>query len=280
MIHNRLPEFNQVSAGKTSQLRIPAYQLTLKRMQLRFGGTLMNAGLINEIRLKLGTSTRWSASGAQLLGINGYKAIAAGALFLPLDFSERDFRSILGEEIGGWDLALLNDPLYLEVDIGAGASAPTMYANAWFTPPQIDPNKKDQGQLVQKYVRATFQANAIGNTRNQLPFDPKGALIKRVFLTYTGTDHTPSADGNLNKLEVKKNGGVVWEQTCLDARESQFEYDKVPQSKTYVADFTLDNNLSGALKTADAQALEFNAFLTAADQITAIFDVLDKPYNL
>src|SRR5882672_4572704 len=136
MILNRLPEFNQVSAGRTSQLRIPPYALTLKAMELRFGGTSMNAGLITEMRLKLGTSTRWSATGPQLLMMNAYKSIPIDSLHLPVDFSERDARNIFAEEMGGWDLDQLKDPLYFEVDIAAGAVAPTMYAQAWFTPPQ------------------------------------------------------------------------------------------------------------------------------------------------
>lgn len=278
MINQRLPEFNQVSAGKTSQLKIPKYDLTLKGIELRLGGTFTKAH-ITEMRLKLGTSPRSSISGAQLDMMNSYLSKAGDAIHIPWDFSERDAKDIIAEEIGGWDLSKLADDLYLEVDISSAAVAPTMYAMAWFTPPQGDDPKA--GQLVQKYVRVSFNASATGNARNQLPFDPKGAIVKRAFITYTGTDWTPSADGNTNKLEVKKNGGVIWEPTCTDARYFQQRYRKVPQSKVLVADFMLDNNLSGALRSSDAKALEWNLFQTAADTgVVAIFDVLDKPYNL
>ena len=278
MIEQRLPEFNQVTAGKTSQLPIPKYDLTLKAIELRMGGTTFRYSDISEIRFKLGTSPRWSISGTQLASILGYKTQALDGLHLPIDFSEREGKDIIAEEVGGWDLTKLSDQLFLEVDIASTASAPSMYAQAWFTPPQgADASK---GQLVQKYVRWTQQLNATGNTRNQLNFDPKGAIIKRAFYFYGGTDWTPSADGNLNKIEVKKNGGTVFDQTCFDARYSQVRYRHNPQSKIFVVDFMIDNNLSGALRTADAKALEQNLFVTAADQVTAIYDVLDKPYNL
>lgn len=278
MINQRLPEFNQVAAGKTSQLKIPKYDLTLKAIELRLGGAFTKAN-ISEMRLKLGTSPRSSVSGAQLDMMNSYSAKTTDALHLTWDFSERDAKDIIAEEVGGWDLSKLDDDLYLEVDIASAAVAPTMFAMAWFTPPQG--TDKTKGQLVQKYVRVAFNASATGQARNQLPFDPKGAIVKRAFFTYTGTDWTPSADGNTNKVEVKKNGGVIWEPTCTEARFFQQRYRKVPQSKVLVADFMIDNNLSGALRSADAKALEWNLFQTAADTgVVAIFDCLDKPYNL
>jgi hypothetical protein len=180
-------------------------------------------------------------------------------------------------------MSKLADDLYLEVDVSGAAVGPTLYVMGYFTPPQGDVKQGDPNsyqQLVQKYVRVNFQANGTGGTRNQLPFDPKGAIVKRAFVNYTGTDWTTSADGNLTKIEAKKNGGVVHELGCLDNRFVQQVYRKTPQSKYYVVDFIPDNNLSGALRSADAKAMEWNCFLTAADNLTAVFDVLDKPYNL
>jgi len=277
MIEQRLPEFNQVTSAKTSQLKIPKYDLTLKALELRL--TNITKAQINEVRLKLGTSPRSALSGIQLQTYNDYLGLASDPLHLTWNFSERDGKDIISEEIGGWDLTKLDDDLYLEVDLASGLSSPGMYAMAWFTPPQgADASK---GQLVQKFVRVAFNASAIGNTRNQMPFDPKGAIVKRALVTYTGTDWTPSADGNTNKFEVKKNGGVVWEPVCSDARYFQTRYRKVPQSKALIADFMLDNNLSGALRTADAKSIEWNLFQTAADTgVVTIFDLLDKPYNL
>jgi hypothetical protein len=160
-----------------------------------------------------------------------------------------------------------------------------MYCLGWLTPPQgpkTDAKGNPAVQPVQKFIRANFQAPATGNARNAFPWDPKGSLIKRLFLQYSaGNDWTPTANGNLVKLEVKKNGGVVWELECCDARFDQVRYRHVPQSRLYVVDFIDDNNLSGALRTADATALEFNAFVTTAEtQVTMIADVLDLPYNL
>jgi len=285
MFNNRLPEFNQVTAGKTSLLKIPKYALTLKGLKLRLGGTTFLKSHITELRLKIGSTTRSAISGAQLDAINSYKALAQDPLHLYWMLSERDAKDIIAEESGGWDMRKIPDDIYLEADISSSASAPSLYALAWFTPPQgplTDAKGNQVGQLIQKYVRASFQAPSTGVTRNAFPWDPKGAIIKRLFLQYAaGSDWTLSTNGNFTKLEVKKNGGVVWELECADARYDQVTYKHVPQSRLYVVDFILDNNASGALRTSDASALEFNAFVTAAEtSVTMIADVIDAPYNL
>jgi hypothetical protein len=130
-----------------------------------------------------------------------------------------------------------------------------------------------------KPIKSDVNAAIAGNV-NSLPFDPKGAIVQRAYFSYLGTDWTTTADGNVNRIIVKKNGLTVSEMGCYDARFVQQEYRKVPQSRLHVVDFIVDNNLSGALVTEDAKALEWNLFPTAADTVTAYFEVLDKPYNL
>ena len=80
---------------------------------------------------------------------------------------------------------------------------------------------------------------------------------------------------------MKKNGlTIVGELADVDARFMQSEYRKVPQSKMHVVDFCFDNNISGAVKTADAQSLEILATFAAADSGAMMVEVLDAPYNL
>ena len=85
---------------------------------------------------------------------------------------------------------------------------------------------------------------------------------------------------NIAKFEVKKDGITRWE---LDDMENRFylqERKRVPQNKLYLLDLCADDNLTGALVTANAKSIEFAVTLTATDNGIILFDVLDAPYNL
>lgn len=278
MFNQRLPEFNQVSAGKTSMLKVPKYALTLKQLEFVLGGTFTKAQM-TEIRVKIGTKTVIAVSGSQLDTINQYRGLFADAYHLTLDLSERDARDIVAEELGGLDLSKLQDDVYVEVDISGAAVSPTLFCYSWWTAPQGD--SADPKQLMRKLVRLGYNASATGQ-KNSVPFDPKTALVTRAYCFFgAGSDWTTSANGNIPKFEVKKNGQVIHEMTDLDNRYAQQRYRRVPQSRLFVVDFIIDNNLSAALVTADAAALEWNVYPTVAEpSLVVVFEVLDKPYNL
>lgn len=278
MINQALPAFLNVVPGGVATLRIPRYEMTINRITLELGGTTFTKALITDIKVKLGVRTVWNVNGSAAGGeagtrldqINRYKGLDFDAKFLTIDFSERDAPSIQGKEIGGYDLSVIKDDMIIEVTIAAGAVAPTLNASLWMTPPQGNP-------LINKLLYMPASTNAAG--KFALNFNPQGALIKRAFMFYGGADWTGVANGNLNALEVKKDGLVVHDLGCLRNRFVQKEYRKVPQTKLYVFDPIVDNNASAYLKTADAKSLEFNAFLTAADSLHVYFELLDAPYN-
>lgn len=283
MFNQRLPDFQPVVAGQTAMLKIPRYALTLNRLVLRLGGTTFTKALISKIEIKLGSRTVYlsdtvgSLAGGTILDMmNKYRGIFDQATNLTIDFTERDFMTIAAREIGGYDMSKLGDDLYLNVTIAAGASAPTLYAIAMFTPPQGKDIETDQ--LVQKLVYVPYSFANGG--RYLVNFDPKGALIKRIYATFTGTDGSATAEQNLSKFEVKKNNSVVHELASTDNKFFQKEFGKVPQAQMHVVDFCTDNNLSGALVTADARALEFAPTFIAADSGALLFEVLDTPTNL
>jgi hypothetical protein len=279
----RLPDFNTVAANSTATLRVPKWALTLCRIVLSLGGTTFTAALITDIRIKVGSRVVWSlttaagvAAGTALTRINAYRGVFTQAGQLTIDFTERDFLNNVTRELGGYDMSKLADELFIEVVIGA-AVAPTLIAYGLFTPPQGESD--DPTQAVQKILSVPYSYAAAG--RYNIPFEPRGAIIKRAYALYAGTDWTTTANGNLARFEVKKNAlTVLGEVLDLDHRFIQQEYRKVPQTRMHVVDFTFDNNLSGALKTSDAQALEFLATFTAADSGIVYFECLDAPYNL
>lgn len=269
MINQQLPPFLNVVSSGVATLRVPRYQLTLNRIQLALGGTAFTKAMITDIKLKLGVRTVYNITGPRLDAINKYKGIYDHANFLTIDFTERDAPTIQGKEIGGYDLSVLQDDLTIEVTI-TGATAPTLAAAGWFTPPQGN-------SLISKILYFPASTQVAG--KFPVNFNPMGALIKRVHFFYAGADWTASADGNINRLEVKKNGLVVHDLPCTWNRFTQQEYRKVPQSRMYTYDPIVDNNASGYLVTNDARSLEFNTFLTAGDSVSCYVELLDAPFN-
>lgn len=366
-IVNKAPTFLPQTAGQKAICMIPRYGLTLTRAQLRLGGTFTKAQ-IDRIVVRLGNHNIWDLTGSELDALNKYKGLYDDAYHLTLPFDERDASDIVGKELGGIDMSKLDENVYIDVDINSAASSPTLACRLFLTPPQGD----DPNQLVKKLIKATSPTMASGD--NDINWNPKGALLQRAYLRYTGTDwcgttgtatawsgntgngamgavtvsaaakigthkivivepgtnvgtfihEDPSgvlvsargvvasaysggglaftladgatdfavgdgfdivvseaSNGNINSLVVKKNGVPIWEDmSCVDARFIQKEFKKVPQTKMYVYDPIVDNNQSAAVVTADATSFMVRPNLTASDTVTAIFEVLDKPYNL
>lgn len=271
MILQPLPPFLNVVATGVATLRVPKYANTLTRIVLALGGTALTKAMLTDIKIKIGARLVYNVTGSRLDAINKYKGIQDNAGFLTIDFTERDATGdIRPKEVGGYDLTTFADDLTVEVTI-TGATAPTLEATAFLTPPQGNP-------MIHKLVYVPASSAVAGKFPVQI--FPRGALIKRVHFFYGGADWGAAANGNLNRLEVKKSGYVIWDASCLAARYMQQEYRKVPQSKLYVYDPIMDNNMSGLLATADATSMEFNTFLTAADTLNCYLELLDLPGNV
>lgn len=285
MFNLKLPDFNPVSAGQTATIKLPKWALTLLQISLRFSGTTMTKAEIEAITLKIGTRSKWSvptvgalSAGQVLDKLNKQMGIYDDANRLSINLWDPLQEVGALKEIGGWDMSKFSDDVYLEVKIKSTAVAPVMYANAWLTDPQGATAADPTGQLVTGLIVQPYSYSAGG--RFGVPFEPKGALVKRLSMIYTGADGTATTNGNVSKFEIKKNGSTVWE---LEDQENRFwlqERKRVPQAKSYLLDLCGDNNLSGALVTAGAQSLEFAPTLTATDNGVIFYEVLDAPYNL
>lgn len=282
MFNKPAQQFVGVAAGSIATLRIPAEEFTLVGTKLILGGTTFDKTKIDRIRVKIGPRVIWDLLGTQINSINNYKNGADNAAYLILDFTERDQAIFPVKEVGGIDLmaVLPIGEVFIDVFINAGAVAPTLTAINYFEPAQ-------QNSYVLKFVPFTFTQAAAG--KFTLPLSLRGALLKRLHLFYTGTNWGAAANGNLSRLEAKKNGLVFFDQYDRDARFDQAQFKKVPQAQLYVADFLVDNNHDAHIMTMRQtkqgmvyDAFEFNAYLTDAGgaTVTAIAEVLDAPTNL
>lgn len=285
MIYLKLPPFNPVANGVRSTTQVQRWQMTLGRIVLAFlggGANSISKTTISEIVVKIGARVVFGPiSGADLDKLNKHRGIYDQSDRLTIDLTERDALSAIAKEIGGIDLpALGNDDVFVEVVNNAGAGTPALYALGGFTTLQFDPSKPQaDGQLIKKVL--VYQIPTSGGTAVTWMPDFKGAIVQRVHFAYAGTDWTATANGNVQTVELKKNGIAVWDRlACLDNRFLLQEQRKVPQSRWYSLDFVHDNVNSSALWTRDATSIEFNLALGATDTVRAIVECLDVPSNL
>lgn len=283
MIYLKLPPFNPVANGTRSTCAVQRYDMTLGRVLLKFvGANSITKATISEIVVKVGARVVFGPiSGAELDAMNKYRGIFDQADSLTIDFTERDALSVVGKEIGGIDIpALGGEDVFIEVVNSAAAGVPALYALGGFTALQFDPRTPNvDGQLIKKVL--AYQIPTSGGTSVTWTPAFKGAIVQRIHFKYTGTDFAALTNGNLQTVEVKKNGVAIHDRIeCRDVRFLLSEQRKVPQSKFYHLDFVHDNVHSAALATSDARSLEFNFQLGAADTIRAIVECLDVPANL
>jgi hypothetical protein len=281
MRYQLLPSFNSLTFGSRASLQVPNGQGTLGRIFLQLGGSLTKA-LISEIVVRVGSRVVFGPiSGTQLDQINNYRGLAARADAITIDLTEIDGLSMFAKEIGGIDMrSLRGQGIFVEVVNTMASGSPTIVAWAGWCAPQFVPDGKNDKteQLIHKTLRYVVPSG--GGTRLTWLPGFRGAEIKRIHFQYTGTDWGTTTDGNLFRVECRRNGQFIWDRVnCAANRFIQLEQRKVPQAKTYVLDFVHDNVFSNTLKTAGAN-IEFNLETTAADTVTAFVECLDLPANL
>lgn len=89
-----------------------------------------------------------------------------------------------------------------------------------------------------------------------------------------------ATEGNVYRVEAKVNGVPVFDRGCLSARYEQLQYGLKPQSKMLVADFVVEGNLDGLLKTEGAKSLEFNYWATGTDTFTIYAETFQRARDI
>lgn len=282
MFYLNLPPFNPVTNGTRATTVVQRWALTLGRVVLGFTGTnSITKSTISEIVVKIGARVIFGPiSGSELDKLNQYRGIYDQTDHLTIDLTDWNMPNVLEREVGGIDIPALGDEdIYIEVVNNASTGTPSLYALGGFTSLQFDPARPDpNGQLIKKTLAITIPTSG-GTSVSWLP-DFRGAQIQRIHFSYGGTDWATSSNGNVQRVECRKNGTTIWDRIqCMDNRFILKEHKKVPQSKFYTLDFTHDNNMRAMLDTRDARALEFNLTLGATDTVKALVEMLDAPRN-
>lgn len=253
-----LPFFNVVASGVAS-LELPK-GMTYNRILLKLGGTTFTKAMITRIVAKLNGKIFYDTTGSRLDSVNKYRGLADDAAYLTIDFTEPKAKTVGGMNGGAIGTQSGVSSFTLEVTI-AGATAPTLESWSMLSEPQ-------PLGLIMGLVHHPVTFSAGGKFPIVLPHGPRaGHLIKRVHFFHT----------NMTELEVKKNGLVIFEsmETAINSF-IQEEYSKVPQSGLYVYDPVVTNDVKRVLATANAQSLQFNATVSAADTVNVYSEYIGR----
>lgn len=274
MYHTQ-PAFTNVALNTRSTLQIPIYPASLAKVTLDFGSGAFSASNIPEVNVKIGSRYVVGALPASVLqSVNQYNGGTNDATKLEINFFDRAAADPKWKEIGAVDLQSLNDNVFVEVVNTASSGTPTLNAIVSYAAAQLDPNRSKPTANDQTMVKIKYETlPSTGSTK--VTWTPKynGAKIKRVHF------RTPT-NNNILKVEVKRNSTLVHDNITA-AQNSYYlsTLGKVPQANFYHLDFVADGIMQNFLDTASAQALEFNVYLNTVEQVVAVVEMYDVPYN-
>ena len=191
--------FQAVAAGQTATLELPVGSLVYHELLLIYGtstgGGPTEANMeaeVTEVRIKLDGKVQRVFSAAQLFDLNRVNGITVAAGFLPIFFGEPWRRSADGEDALAWGTQDIST-FTVEVDIAAGATAPTLDARI-----VVDRVRRPLGPIV-KWRRFTVPVSAVGIVN--VTTLPKQDAYYRLHAFSTLID---DVEVNIDQLEVFK----------------------------------------------------------------------------
>lgn len=271
MIPRNLPPFNSVPATGDAIIPVLPQGMTYNGILLTLGGTAFTKAMISGITVTLGGKDVWNGiSGTHLDNINSYYGYVTDATHLFLPFADMEALDKLSYDVGGIDTSLGYTDFQLKVTI-AGATAPTLSAIAYLSPPQA--RGADYKAMFRQLRKSTPSAPSI-NTH-----DLKVALGGRT-RAYIRALHM--FNGFITHFEVKKDGFSLQDKTArADMQFLQAQRERAIVAGLLSYDAMLQNDVSRSIPTmkvldsgvAVPADFEFKATVSAADNITAYTDM-------
>lgn len=263
-----LPVNNVVGTGMATLDLSNLLGFCIERLTFRLSGTAFTKAMLTGIQIKANAKVIFDSTASRRDAAMQYRAIAANAGFLTIDFSEIRSRTELGQSLGALDTTAGIADLKMEFLI-AGATAPALEGWAEVSRPQIDPAQNPYRGLIAKVHSSSLTIGAGGTFSLPVPhLKDGGSLFKRIMFF----------SANMTALVIKKNGIVIEDSTKALNDFNQTEYKKTPQAGLYVFDAIIDDNQSQILNTRDAQTMEVLGTFSAGETITIEVEVLE-PLN-
>jgi hypothetical protein len=227
--------FQGVAAGQTATLDLPVGDITYHHLQLQYGTSTgggpneanMNAEL-SEIRLKVDGKIQRRSSFQELMTIAKLNGIAFETGIVPIFFSEPWRRTPVGEDGLAWGTQDI-ESFQVEVDIDAGATAPTLFSPS----AQIDRARRPMTGII-KWRK--FRVNVTATGVQQF-FPPRIDAYSRAHAF-----ETTAAD--ISDVKVIKDGETIIEATDDKLEPLMRANGLVPQTGLFHIPFDITQRVS------------------------------------
>lgn len=260
---NRLTNIQPVAPGATATIVVGTGRNapTLDKLQLILGGTTFDETHVTGIRgFVNGREFYKEGTGVVHNERADYLGLYAPTSEIVLDFTEPNARSAIEQNLSALPLALMQDCRF-EVDIAAGAVAPTLTALAHFRAPTNNP-------FIKKMRRIPQQFPAGGEQIVYMPNGANGGKLVRAWIH-------ESVAGNITAVELRARNAIGIEASRTELQNDQQRYGLTPVAGVLVLDFIADGNLAGWFDTSALADVELRLTGTAAATYTIYLEYLD-----
>lgn len=233
IITKKMPSFQAVAAGQTAIANLPI-GLTYEELLIRYksSGTDANAATakadLSEIRLMVDGDAKWTVSATELLALNGWYGRGYTDGVVQMHLSNPEARTVNGEDAAAYGTADVQT-MALEIDIAAGATAPSLELYAKLAP---------QSPLGQHLTVRRFAYNASATGIREIADLPRGPFALLAM---------HAASGNVADVEVEANQRLIYDADVAIAEALAAERGKAFQSGYFHIDFVPKSRLSDAL---------------------------------
>lgn len=235
-----LSDFNSIGAGQKATLSLPVGALAYHQLRLNYGTTTVGGPTranmeaeIESVRINLDGVTQREFTAAELFKINAYHGHAVRDGSLPIFFSEPWRRTVQGEDVLAWRVGDIST-FQVEVEIAAGASAPTLDARAIYD--DIPVKGSAMGPVV-KWRRFNINNSATG-IRNFTDFPKQNPYYAIHCFT-----------GNINDVRVETDQRVWWDMKEAQMIDFLIDQGFTPQTDMYHIDFAPTARVADVLPT-------------------------------
>lgn len=227
----RMPAPDSVAAGQTATFQLPLVN-TYHELQLEYSGAALSTW--GDYRLYLNGVAIQTVKMSDRDAFNQHDKLAAAAGIIKIPLERKNLKTLDGQELTSIDAGRVTqakgrqaNSFYLEVDVPAGATSPTLKLSA-----TVSPSSGMGIGSVLFIKRHQRPIGAAGEAQiSDLPYgDSQAAALNRVWFK--------PASGTVNKVRIEKDGVILFERSAALNTSCLADGQKNPQSGWYTIDKT------------------------------------------
>lgn len=260
--------FQGVAAGQTATAQLPVGR-RYHGIDLVYGGTTFGPSYMDRIKVIANGEIIHDYSGSQLDTLNQYDGRAAAAGILRIPFDRYNLLQREQEEITALNTGVVDrngvkiSTLSVEIDIAAGAVAPTLSAFAEQSLARPMSNQTHMINRIKKYTRTAGGAGTLnisdipGGVSGSNPF---AVALNRLFFF----------SGNVTGLVIKRDNFEVFNRSATRNNAILTDGVRVPQANVFAFDTTENGYGGDIMQLAGFQDVQYNLDMSGA----ATFDII------